>query len=148
MHKNMVRRCFLALVFASALWYTGMAWYAYYHYSHLNASTKASAVSWEVEEKSEDHHVLKATYQYEVKGHSYSGTFTFQEEPYRNRWSAEQSIKESPARELNVWFDSEDPSYSSLEKSFPFKEYVSTIFLWGLFLYFLWLGFYVSRFRN
>jgi hypothetical protein len=147
MHKNRVWQGFLAIVFISTLWYSGVAWYAYWHYTHLTASTTTSSVTEGIEEKSEEHYVLKASYQYKVQGQLYAGSFVFNDEPYRNRWSAEQAVHERSQKEWTVWFDPEDPYYSSLQKNFPFKECVSAIFLWGLLLYFLWLGFYVSRFR-
>jgi hypothetical protein len=78
----------------------------------------------------------------------YSGASVLTDEPFRNRWGAQEAITQYAAKEWRVWFDHKDPDYSSLQKKFPLKECVSAIFLWGLLLYFLWLGFYVAKFNS
>lgn len=147
MHKNIIWQTFLVIVFACTLWYTVIAGYAYYQYSHLTAHTKPSSVDWEITELSEDSYTLTASYRFDFKGKSYPGTSTLTDISERNRWSAEQTVKEYAAKDWRVWFDHHNPNHSSLQKSFPLKKCLSAIFLWGLFLYFLWLGFYVKKFN-
>lgn len=146
MHKNIFWRIFLLIVAISTLWYSFVAWHAYYRYSHLTAYTVPSAMSWEIEEKSEENYLLKASYRFDFQGKSYPGISILTDEPYRNRWGAEQAMRENPTKEWRVWFDYHNPHYSSLQKNFPLKECLSAVFLWGLLLYFLWLGFYVAKF--
>lgn len=146
MHKNIFWQFFLFIVGACTVWYSVVAWHAYYRYSHLTAYTVPSAMSWEVEEKSEEHYLLKAFYRFNFQGKSFTGTSVLTDEAYRNLWGAQKALPEYAAKEWRVWFDSHNPDYSSLQKKFPIKECLSAIFLWGLLLYFLWLGFYVAKF--
>jgi hypothetical protein len=148
MHKNYFWQAFLIVVFAVTLWYTTTAITAYYSYSHFNSQTDLSALNWEVVKESEEDFVTKAVYTFEFHDKSYPGTTTLKDTPYRNHWAAEQAVKELSKRHWKVWFDPQNPDYSSLEKSFPFKATFSAIFLWGLILYFLFLGFYVTKFKG
>lgn len=146
MHKNWIWRAFLSVVFVVTLWYTGDAWYRYYAYSHLNAKTTADAVDWTIEKHSEDAYSLTASYRFTIGKTSYSGRTSFAKN-YRNRWAAEQAVAEYSSSPWDVWYGKENPNHSSLQKSFPVKECVSAVVLWALLLYFLWLGFYVSKFK-
>lgn len=148
MHKNILWQAFLAIVCIAVLWYTFIALYSYYSYSRLKTQSAISSITWDVEEKSEENYFLKAHYSFNFKDHSYSGSTAFTDEPYRNRWAAEQDVKGFSNKNGKVWFDPENPNHSSLQKHFPLKECISAAFLWGLLLYFLWLGFYVTRFKT
>lgn len=148
MHKNTFWRAFLAVVFATTLWYTVVAIHSYYSYSHLKTQAAPSAIEWDVEEKSEEDYLVKAMYRFEFNGKSYPGMTSFADTPYRNQWAAEEALKELSNKHWKIWFDPQNPHHSSLQKNFPFKECISAIFLWGLILYFLWLGFYVTKYKN
>jgi len=148
MHKNFIWQAFLFVAAAIALWFTITAVYHYYSYKNLNTQTLTSSLQWEVEEKSEEAFVLKAFYQFEFQGKSYPGNTVFEDTPYRNQWAAEEAIKEISNQNLKVWFDPQDPQHSSLQKKFPYKDSVYAIMLWGLILYFFWLGFYVTKFKG
>lgn len=148
MHKNLVWQAFLFVIFAATLWYTISALYSYYSYSHLNSQTSPSTINWEVVEKSEENYFLKTSYSFNYKGNLYRGSTTWSQDTYRNQWAAEQGLKESSSQQWKVWFDNLDPHHSSLQKNFPLKECISAAFLWGLSLYFLWIGFYVAKFKN
>lgn len=148
MHKNFLWQAFLLVITAVALWYTITAIFSYYSYSNLKSQTTTSSIQWETEEKSEDQFVLKANYTFEYKGTSYSGSTTLEDTPYRNEWAAEETIKELTSSNRKVWFNPQNPNHSSLIKKFPLKDSIYSAFLWGLILYFLWLGFYVNRFKT
>lgn len=148
MHKNYVWQAFLIVVFAATLWYTIVAIYSYYSYSYLKATTNPTKIDWEIVQESDEDYLTKALYHYDFKDKSYVGSTIFKHTPYRNHWAAEQAIKEFSSRQWTIWFDPFNPHKSSLEKNFPFKEVISAIFLWGLVLYFLWLGFYVAKFKS
>lgn len=148
MHKNVLWQAFLAVIVLVTLWYTIVAIYSYYSYSHLETQTYPSAMGWEVEEKSEEDYLVKALYNFEFNGKSYPGSTIFSDEPYRNHWAAEQAIKEFSKTKWKIWLDPDNPNHSSLHKNFPFQSILSAIFLWSLILYFLWLGFYVAKFKN
>ena len=148
MHKNIFWQAFLVIVFASTLWYSGIALYDYYSYSQLKVQTSPSNIEWSIEEVKDEYFVAKGNYHFNFKGNSYTGTSALTDDAYRNRWAAEQGLKELSTLKPKIWFDPQNPQHSSLQKKFPLKECISAIFLWGLTFYFLWLGFYVSRFKS
>lgn len=148
MHKNLLWQAFLLVIFIAALWYSIIALYSYYSYSYLEAQTTMTSINWNIEEKSPEEYFLKASYHYNFKGNTYQGFTLFADTPYRNPYAAEQAIKEKSLHSWKLWFDPHDPHHSSLQKIFPLKECISATFLWGLLLYFLWLGFYVAKFKN
>jgi hypothetical protein len=148
MHKNFLWQAFLLVIIAISLWYTISAIYLYDSYAHLKILTTTSSIQWEAEEHAEDRFILKANYIFVYKGKFYHGSTSLEDTAYRNLWAAEKTIKELTNSNLKVWFDPENPNHSSLQKKFPLKESIYAAFLWGLILYFLWLGFYVARFKN
>ena len=148
MHKNIFWQAFLVVIFVITVWYTVAALYSYYFYSHLSIEKNALAIEWKVEKKSDDIYFLNAFYRFDFEGKVYFGNRVLTEEPYRNTWAAQEAIKEFTDRQWKVWFDPQNPARSSLQKTFPFKECLSAVFLWGLLFYFLWLGFYVAKFKT
>lgn len=148
MHKNLIWQAFLLFILATSLWYSAIALYRYYNYSHLEARTTVSSINWEIEEQTEEKFIVKGNYSFEFKGRSYSGTAIPNDINYWNRWSAEQGVKELSSKKWQTWFDPQNPHHSSLQKNFPLKECITAIFMWGLLLYFLWLGFYVTKFKT
>jgi hypothetical protein len=148
MHKNIFWQAFLIVIFLIVLWYTGVALYRYYTYSRLTSFTQAIQIEWTVRERASDEYVLEASYLFEANGTSQKGKMDLKHEIYRNRWAAEQMIPQYTKRNWTVWYDPSQPNHSSLQKSFPLKESISAGFLWILFFYFLWLGFYVAKYKT
>lgn len=104
-------------------------------------------MSWHVVEHGADSYTLEADYKFVVEGKSLSGSTDLTSDSYLNRATAESAIPNTSQRPWKVWYDSDNPDYSSLEKDFPIKYYIYTIMLWGILLYFLWLGFYITKFK-
>ena len=59
MHKNLIWQAFLLVILAASLWYSAIALYRYYNYSHLEAKTPVSSIDWEIEEQSEEKFLVK-----------------------------------------------------------------------------------------
>ena len=131
---------------ATALWFMGIASVRSYHYFHLTSSTTSFAVDWSFKELSEDHFVYVAEYSFKVKNQVYSGKDTQKTPFYRNAWAAEDALKKSSPQQITIWYSERSPQDSALEKNFPLKEWISSLLLWGLLIYFLYLKRYVSRF--
>lgn len=148
MHKNFLFQSFLLILFAITLWYTGKATYRYHTYSKLTAQVVPTQVDWSIEEISTDDYILVANYTYNISGTDYKGSTAFSKEPYRNPYAAEQYKKERVMQSWVVWYDPSTPHHSSLQKEFPLKECLTAIFMWGLLLYFLWISFYVTKFKT
>ncbi len=149
MHKNFIWQAFLCFVLVVTLYYSGVAMYRYHIYTHLTAQATASnAIHWTVQQHANDDFFLQAEYIFKVGDKAYQGTTAWPNEHYLNRWAAEQAIADFSLQHQDVWYDPADPAYSSLQKDFPFKECLSAFVLWGLLLYFFWLGYYVAKFKT
>jgi hypothetical protein len=148
MSKNYLWQAFLIVVGAIALWYTAIAGYRYYNYVKLTHQAVPLAVDWGVAEVSDETFIPQASYTFKVRDQTFSGETQWTGEVYRNRWGAEDSLAEFSAQWKRVWYNPENPNHSSLYKKFPFKESISAAMLWALWIYFLWLGYYVSRFKK
>jgi hypothetical protein len=147
MHKNILWKAFLAAIFVTTLWYTIVAVYRYNDYSSLQTQAPVTEIQWQTIEDSSESFSLQAHYRYEFNGKSFTGSSPWKE-VYRNSWAAEQDIKEFSKVKWKVWIDPNHPDHSSLQKYFPFKECISSALLWGIFLYFLSLGFYVAKIKH
>lgn len=148
MHSNLLYRGFLAAIFLTSLWYTGIAAYRYYTFSSLTAQTHPLSMQWTVHEVAEDDFYLEAAYSFNVDNKSFNGKTAWPRLFYRNKWAAEKDAPHMEKQHQIIWFNPHNPNHSSLQKSFPIKECISAVFLWGLFLYFLWLGYYVTKFKT
>ncbi|MEI8365335.1 MAG: hypothetical protein WCF65_02860 [Parachlamydiaceae bacterium] len=148
MHRNFLWQAFLGIVALATLWYSCIAAYRYYSYSRLDGHAETSTISWIIEEHATDTFTLKANYQFTANQAVHHGTTRYPDDNYLNQWAAEQAAKSNTKHPWTVWYDQSHPDTSSLQKNFPFKECLSAIILWGLLLYFLWLGFYVSRYKS
>lgn len=128
-----------------SLWFTGNALYMLYGYSKLNSQTPAENIEWSVKELTDEQFILEGHFDYKVDEKNYHGDTRFSGNPYRNKWGANEAIKNNQNRKWNVWYDKKDPDYSSLQKNYPYKELIYSIVLWGLVGYFIWLGYYANR---
>lgn len=147
MHKNVLWKAFLAAIFVTTLWFTIVAVYRYQDYKNLKEQVPVTEIQWKVIEESSESFTLQAYYRYAIDDKFFKGSSPWKE-IYRNNWAAEQDIKEFSKIQWKVWIDPAHPDHSSLQKKFPLKECISSIVLWGIFLYFLILGFYVGKIKN
>lgn len=148
MHNNILWRAFLLVILACTLYYSGIALYRYYVYTSLTGAARPTSMVWNIVKEIEARYILETDYQYAVADKSYSGKTVWEDEKYVNEYGANEAIEEAKATQWVVWYNPSNPVKSSLEKHMPVKEFVSAFFLWGLFLYFLWLGFYVGTFKS
>lgn len=134
----------IAAMLLVTLWFSMKSLYHLYEYCSLNSQVVASSSQWSVREISDERYLLQADYRYEVKGVSYEGHTLLDSPTFRNRWAAEQTIPEYNSKQWQVWYSERNTEYSSLQKSFSIKEFVSAILLWGLLVYFVWLRYYYA----
>lgn len=148
-HNNRFWQIFLVLIGCIVLWYTSIAAYKIYQYYRLNAHAEASSVAWSVKNETDDSHFLVARYRFSPSQNaSFEGSTVFTSPIFWNSWAAEQAIKDYSVKSWTVWFAQNDPAFSTLQKYFPVKEALSAIAVWGILLYFLWLDWYVAKFRS
>jgi Protein of unknown function (DUF3592) len=145
MHKNPVWLAFLAVISLVVLWYCGAALYKIYGYSRLTAEVQATSIQWGVKELADDQYIVKANYTFAVEGKIYQGETLFKDIIYMNAWAAEQAGLKNGKKNWKVWFQPNHYNHSTLQKKFPTKEcyYAGAMLL--LLLYFVGLGFYVTR---
>lgn len=147
-HKNPYWLAFLICAALVVFWYTGNALFKAYQYGILDSKTKVGLIDWSVKPLSDESFVLVADYQFMNNQSSEKGQTTFLDKKYWNEWAAMQAIPEVASENLYVWYSSSNPHKSALQKKFPLKECISAAVLWGIFLYFLWIGRYVALSRS
>lgn len=148
MHKNPVWQAFLLVVLACTLYYTGLAAYRYYVYASLSGHATATLMDWDMIKHMEDDYTLETAYRFKVGDKEYKSTMEWSSTHYLNDYAAKEAVADAKRSLWTVWYNPSNPDYSTLEKHLPTREVFSALFLWGLFLYFMWLGFYVGTYRT
>ena len=148
MHKNMVWIGFLALTAGFVGWITLKTLFLIYTYASLDSETKPEQTKWSVQELKEDRYFIKGSYSYKVDDEVLEGETVFKDDSFRNRYSAEESIKVYQNKDWQVYYFSLKPTISSLQKKFPLKESISSGVLWIILMYFVFLGIYAAKKQN
>lgn len=148
MHNNLLYRGLLLAVAMAALWYSSLAGYRYYKYSHLTDQARPASIDWQVKEQADDDFIMEAFYTFNIGDRTFSGSTSWPQEFYRNRRAAEQDKPYFAKHYPLIWFDAGNPTHSTLQKRVPFKECILAAILWCIFLYLAWLGFYVAKFKS
>jgi hypothetical protein len=144
-HSNRYYLAFMLILGLIVFGYTGTALWRWYGHIRLSAHVTAEKVDWSVIEKGSSSYVLDGKYHFTVNGAAYVGETIFYDDNHLNIWSAEQAVPRYAEKKWTVWYQPSDPHYSSLQKKFPLKECLSALVMWGLWIYFFWLGLYVSQ---
>jgi hypothetical protein len=145
MHENRYWLIFLLSLCVCTLGYTLYTSIKLYEYLRLRQELSLKQVQWSVEASKDDHFLIHSHYQFIREGILYQGQTTW-DEGYPNRWAAEAVKNRLAAQSWKVWIDPSHPDYSTLQKTFPFKQCLSTIVLWSLLAYFFLLGNYVKKY--
>lgn len=148
MHNNKLWLGFLTLITLVVVWFTWETVAKARDYFSFSQVTEVSEIHWTVFKSGEDHYQLNATYTFQANGQTIPKEQLMPKPIYPNPWAAEQAASKENTKKFKVWYAPQTPKRASLYKHFPMKEIISTILLWGLWLYFLWLGFYVKQFSN
>jgi len=133
------------IVVMATLGNAAIASYRYINYSHLQAHASLIDLTTEVKEITEASFYVDVNYTFLANGKTYSGSSHSSERYFLNRWAAEENIKEIAVHAPKVWYDPQNPHYSSLIKKFPARDIGTALALLGLLIYFVWLGFRVGR---
>lgn len=124
-----------------------MAFFNLYNHFRLVAKTEAVIDQWKVVKKSSSSYPIRGTYHFEFQGKSYHGSSVLLPPHHLNRLSAERAILNLEKKKWSVWIDPHNPSFSSLEKTFPMKKIVYALIALGVTLYF-WYVETSSRIRS
>jgi hypothetical protein len=145
MHKNLSWLAFLAVIALIVVWFSAATTYDLYSYYIVNTQTFPTKVEWSIKGKSSDRYILSAKYQYRIKNTLFEGETAFHAMTYKSPRAAEIKLAEHKKQEWAVWYSARNPENSTLLKLFPYKSCAYAVILWGLLLYFVWLGFYVGK---
>lgn len=144
MQRNPFWILFMGLIILGVLGYSTYTMIKVWHYVRFNQETVADKIQWTIIEVNEESFVPFAHYSFRVEGQPYDGQ-TRWADSYLNQWTAQEAIARLEKHPPSVWFNSSDPTISSLQKIFPIKESLYSLILWILGIYFLGLGYYVNR---
>lgn len=147
MHKNPVWLAFLIAIALIVAWYCGVALFKLYRYNVLTAQAPAGNIQWSVKTLSDEEYIVHAHYAFAAAGKNYTGETDFIDEVFLNAWAAEQALSKYSAKTWTVWYQPGNFNHSTLQKKFPTKECWSAGVMLALMLYFIWLGFYVTRYQ-
>jgi hypothetical protein len=134
---------FLATIVIISSWFSFKSGYEFYKYYSRNSQVISKEIVWTVKELATDRYVLNGHYFYTLNDKSYSGQTQLNTPLFKNQEAAKKHIKEIRKERKVVWYSSYQPEDSSIRRELPIKDTVYTIILWGLFFYFLGLGFYI-----
>jgi hypothetical protein len=109
---------------------------ALFDFIMLKERAEAHITRWEIKE-TKGKFPLKGYYSFEAKGHVWKGVTLLTEPWYLNEASAVSALQEKAKQKWTVWYCSNNPSQSSLEKEFPSGLVVRTLVCYGVFAYFI-----------
>ncbi|MGA8164378.1 MAG: hypothetical protein WB791_05045 [Waddliaceae bacterium] len=145
MSKNQVWLVFLAIMAVIVLGFTGKTGYRWRQYVVQNFHTMPSDLQWSIKEKSSGRYFLRASYWYQVKGKGYEGKTDVFQPLFRNPEAAQKMIADNSKKQWTVWYHPQHPDRSTIVKQYPLKLTIYTVILWGIMMYFVWLGFFVKK---
>ena len=146
-HSRQITWLFLVLLAAVAIAvaiYGTIALTRLQHYHQLDSTIPPTQISWQIKRVKSDRYHLEASYRYRVAGKEYRGNFK-DKTRIRNRYAAEEMLRGYEERSWKLWYASQSPKRSTLQKSFPFKECLSAGLLLVVLIYFLGLGIYLAK---
>lgn len=145
MHKNPIWLTLLVITCLTTAWMTSKTYFSMRRYLALNESTIATKMEWSYETRSDEEFVPEGHYYFQYNGKTYEGISLLRNTVLLNESAAEDAIQHLSKKQFKIWFNPTNPKESSLHKSFPLKECLSTAILWGILLYFIGLGYYVGN---
>lgn len=148
MHSNKIWLIFLAAATLAAGWFSWSAIAKVTRYYSLQQKAEISDAAWRIAKRDEENYRVEADFSFEYGGNTYRGSELFEKPLYPNPWAAEYAMKKLESETKEAWFNPRNPRFSSLERKFPLKTVIYAITLLGLWLYFVWLGFYAAQFRR
>jgi hypothetical protein len=107
-------------------------------YFSLNKETNAISTRWSVSEKGPSSFALRVFYEFDpMKKIPFHGTVDLVKPYFLNAPSAQSALEVFAQKSWIVFYNEKNPSISSLQKIFPFKECFHFLLSLGVFVYFL-----------
>jgi len=133
------------IVSCISLWLFGRASYDLCRYAMLNRTAIAHVEGFSIEQTGSSRFVIKAEYSYEASGAKLKGETLFLNPYYLNRPTAERALKNWEKKQWQVFYSSWRPSFSSMQRMFPFKSCIHAVLALGVLVYFFFLRRYLLR---
>lgn len=137
MHKNWLWICFLGFIGLASFGYFSKTVLDLYRYYRLNVSVVPETMTWTVGKANEELFFPEGTYRFSYQGKVYVGSDFLTREKYRNEEALQNDLPKFDRQKWSIWFRADQPNISTLQKIFPWKECIYTLFLFAIFLY-LW----------
>lgn len=145
-HSNMYWFVFITLLTLLVLGYTALAMAKGFSYFRLTEHVSPSSIRWSVFSDEVDSFRPRARYEFTYKDTPYQGE-TRWDDSYLNEPTAREAIQPLTKESFVVWFDPLFPTHSTLQKYFPFKQFISAAILWILLFYFVRIGRHVAKYH-
>lgn len=147
MYKNPIWLALLTLFVFVAICFSGNTGYMLYQYKVKTTPSTPKTIHWNVESKASDRYVVSAKYSFLFDDKEWEGNTIFDAKGFKNILAADHAIETFSKKKWTVWFSPKNPKNSTINLFFPLKSCIYTAILWGILLYFVWLGIYVKKFK-
>ncbi len=144
MNRNSYWFSYILLMLIVVLSYTGFTFFKIYEYSRLTQEVTPHSIHWAINKIAEDDYTLESVYGFLWNNKNYNGN-TSEGIHYLNAWASQEALERINQKTFTVWFDPHEPSFSTLDRSFPLKYAIYAGLLWLLFIYFIWLGYSIKK---
>ncbi len=115
-------------------------------YLKLNAQTLGKVESFALRQLKENAYGIEAIYTYTVSGKEYQSKKVLTNPIFLNEYAAKSHLQKYwKAQEWPVWYCSNKPENSALQKLFPIKKFFSFFLSLCVLLYFVWLKKYAEK---
>jgi|GEM_PF-6619661 len=130
---NVMRLLWMVLV-GFFLWYAVSTILMTYPLIKMRSETPAEHILWKVVKQTEDRYQVQADYQFL----NYTGTTVFPE-TYWNAYVADEHLQANQAKSWIVHYNETHPEQNTLDYSFPQKQILYMVILWGCVLWMQWI---------
>ena len=145
MQRNLAWPIFLSIISILVVVFTSLLSIDLYRYRQLKSNVIAKELEGSVYKIGSNQYKIEVEYLYDIQGREYSKQQVIKKLTYKNVWLANQAIDALKENEINVWYNPHEPKMGTIEKSFPYRRLLSTIVLFGIFLYFCLLSRYMLK---
>lgn len=136
---NRLSKALILISSIAAIWFSFFFVRDTHAYLRADQRSRAAIYSWEVKEKSGSEYLLYAQYSFDYKGVKYESSTLFKQPIFLNRPSAEKAILDLQDKPWSVWLDPANPSFSTLQRYFPFQEGIKAALCVLVTIYFVFL---------
>lgn len=145
MHKNRLWLIFLILFGLATAYYSAIGVHALTTYVRQSKATVPLEVDWSYRKIGSETYAPVATFAFAVDQSTVEGETQLSRPLFRNAMAADQVLEDLEKQSWQVWYNPAYPQQATVERRFPIKQALSATAMLGLFLYFIFLGYYVRR---